>query len=173
MTTRIISQSYLHTILDYNQHTGVFTWRINKGQRGKAGSETSVLGNHGYKVIKIDSIRHQAHRLAWLYMTGSWPVSQIDHINRIKTDNRFENLREVTLAENAQNHPVRIDNTSGHVGVCWHKTTNKWIAKISINKKAIHLGVYANIADAIKAYNNAVLIHHPFRGLEHNATANI
>lgn len=79
----------------------------------------------------------------------------IDHINRNRLDNRKENLRFCTHQQNMMNLSVRIDNSSGVTGVCWHKKSNKWRAQIKLNKKTKHLGYYDNIEDAIQARRQA------------------
>jgi hypothetical protein len=74
------------------------------------------INSKGYRLIGVDGRWHKAHRLAWLYMTGSWPREQIDHINLIKNDNRFENLREATQTQNHANTRAR---RRGLKGITW------------------------------------------------------
>lgn len=88
-------------------------------------------------------------------MTGEFPEGQIDHVNQIKTDNRFENLREVTNTINHQNIQLQKNNKSGVHGVGFHKTTKKWRACIKVNGKLIHLGLYSEKDLAIKARKEA------------------
>lgn len=71
----------------------------------------------------------------------------IDHINHNTLDNRKSNLRVCTTFENNKNNK---SNTSGHVGVYWHKQRKKWCARIKVGKKCLHLGLFSNINDAIK-----------------------
>ena len=80
---------------------------------------------------------------------------QIDHINGNGLDNRKENLRICTHAENGRNRKVGDNNTSGYKGVSWITRQGKWRATIKINQKRIHLGEYVNIIDAINAYETA------------------
>jgi len=71
------------------------------------------------------------HRVIAIRMYG--PISEgleVDHINRNKRDNRRENLRLVTSKEQARNHSVRSDNTSGYTGVTHDEMTGLWIAKV-------------------------------------------
>ena len=88
-------------------------------------------------------------------MTGEWPKDQIDHINGIRTDNRFTNLREATTAENTRNGLISKNNTSGFKGVCFHKDTGRWQAKIFINGKGRHLGLFDTAEAAANAYDAA------------------
>ena len=103
----MLTQQQLKEHLSYDYATGVFINLRNKPGRG--GGIGSVAGNsnvNGYVYIKVMGKRYMAHRLAWLYHYGEWPVNEIDHINNIKDDNRICNLRDVTHSENQQN---RID----------------------------------------------------------------
>ena len=85
---------------------------------------------------------------------------QVDHINGNKLDNRRENLRLCTNAQNCQNQTKRKTNTSGYKGVCFHKKTNKWTAAISVNYKRIYLGLFNTAAEAGKAYSEAAKKYH-------------
>jgi hypothetical protein len=82
---------------------------------------------------------------------GNWPRSYIDHINRVKTDNRISNLREVTHLQNSQNRSKNVNNTSGYCGVCWQKSRNQWHVKISYKGKRVHVGRFDHLEDAISA----------------------
>jgi hypothetical protein len=88
------------------------------------------------------------------YVNGKMP-DQVDHINRIKTDNRIANLRDVTCLENARNMPVSKKNTTGVVGVKLDRQRSKWIAYIYVNKKCVHLGTFDSISDAKEARRKA------------------
>ena len=160
-----IDCNQLKEILEYQPETGLFFWK--KGIQGIIkGSKAGHLSKDGYVDIRIKKRLYPAHRLAWLMMTGNWPDNFIDHINRIKSDNRFVNLREATKAENAQNTDLPSNNTSGYKGVVWHKPNKNWCAQIFINKKHIHLGSFENLQDAINARIEAekeFFTHSPLR----------
>ena len=150
-----MTQEYLKSLLDYNPETGKFIWRVSKSNYAKSRSEAGWISN-GYRIIRIDGKGYRAHRLAWLWYYGSWPEDQIDHINHNRDDNRIENLREVSHIENHKNQSLFCNNTSGHVGVHWYKTTKKWRAQIKANgKKIISLGYFKEKEDAIKARKEA------------------
>lgn len=154
MSEHIVSQrqeltaEYLRSILNYDQESGVFTWKVSTSNRVKVGDAAGFQGGNGYLLIMVQGRRYKVHRLAWLYMSGEWPKLDIDHINRDRTDNRIENLRDVSRKQNLQNASKRSDNTSGHPGVSWHKASGKWQAKIEHNYKGIHLGLFTDIEEA-------------------------
>jgi hypothetical protein len=85
------------------------------------------------------------------------PTHLLDHINGSKSDNRLSNLREATKAQNGANTRLSVNNSSGYKGVRWHTAAKKWVAKIKINYKSIHLGLFTDIEDAAAAYQAAAL----------------
>src|SRR4051812_34139236 len=101
MTVNALTQQRLRELLDYCPETGVFTRRTKKGHE-RSGDVAGYRDTHGYIKLSVDYKRYYAHRLAWLWITGVWPP-QIDHINRDRADNRLENLRVATPAQNAAN----------------------------------------------------------------------
>ena len=126
--------------LTYDKDTGVFLW-VGGVRNGRvAGS----LDEYGYIRISIKRKKYRAHRLAWLYCYGRFPEFEIDHINRIKTDNRICNLRDVSSSKNSENTKIRSDNKSGVKGVSWNKAENRWYVHI----KSTYHGSYENLMDA-------------------------
>lgn len=93
---------------------------------------------------------YKAHRLAWLYMHGELPDKSIDHINGLKTDNRIANLRLATNAQQKQNRPRNLNNSSGYKGVARAET--KWRARINANGRHYYLGRFDTPEDAHNAY---------------------
>jgi len=92
-----------------------------------------------------------AHRIAWLIYYGEWPKNQIDHINQDPTDNRIENLRDVTQVENLKNQALRSTNTSGYLGVHFEKAKQKYRVRVQINNSSKHIGYYNTIEEAVAA----------------------
>src|SRR5574343_637952 len=129
-----ITQEQLKTILDYDPATGVFTWKIHKG-RTYPGDKAGSINSIGYWQIMINQVNYLAHRLVYLWLDGYWPENQIDHINRIRSDNRRENLREVSQSCNNINSNVRCDNKTKVTGVSWSTRDKAWISRITVNKK--------------------------------------
>ena len=144
----------LKKILEYSPETGRFKWKIDRLPI-VSGDWAGTIRKDNYVVIKINGKQYKAHRLAWLYVYGEWPTQEIDHINRIKNDNRICNLREATRNQNVANGSKRKTNTSGIVGVSWFKVDKVWVAYIRIDSKTIHLGRYKNIFDAACARRSA------------------
>lgn len=150
MTSETLTQERIKEILHYDPNTGIFVWKVSRGSM-KAGSIAGSLDSHGYIQIKVDKILHLSHRLAILYMEGAFPVNHIDHINHIRNDNRYRNIRSCTRKENNKNRTINKNNKSGAIGVCWHKAAKKWVAAISIDKKVTHLGTFKEKNHAIIA----------------------
>jgi len=109
---------------------------------------------------------YRAHRLVWLYFYGEWPKADIDHINRVKDDNRLENLRDVSRSQNKQNQGASIRNKVGIKGVYPYrnngKQTGKWAAAICHRGKGHFLGAYSTIEEAQAAYASAASVLHEF-----------
>lgn len=144
---------YLKEYLEYNPDTGKFIWiKIPKyNSKAKIGCEAGSISTIGYRQHNIKGKNYKGHRLAWLYMTGSWPADQIDHINGIRDDNRWVNLREATHSQNAANSKRYSTNSIGYKGV--YRNYNKWIAQISINGKVFHIGRFNTAEEAARAYD--------------------
>lgn len=155
-----LTQSRLKELLHYDAATGVFTRISSNSNRYKSGGIAGWLSNHGYITIVVDGKRYQAHRLAFLYMTGCFPMNFVDHINTIKNDNRFSNLREATRSENQRNCGARSHNKSGLKGVYFFEERNKWVAYINLSGKKKHLGVFDSPDHASAAYQAAAKQHH-------------
>lgn len=149
----MITQERLKELLRYDPLTGTFTWIISRGTK-KAGS---VAGSPtlGYTYIEIDKKKYKASRLAWLYIYGTHPSLDIDHINRIRNDDRIENLREVSKSENMKNCAMKSNNTSGFIGVTFAKDIGKWRASIRKDRKGISLGCFDTPEEAHEAYRKA------------------
>lgn len=146
-----VTVEHLRQVLDYNPETGVFLWKVATSSRSPIGSVAGTINKAGYRFISIDGRKYLAHRLAWLHVHGVWPSGDIDHVNRIKTDNRLINLREATRTQNNVNSKVRSDNTSGHRGVTWHRGSQKWRATVHLNGKQYQVGMFEVLEDAVEA----------------------
>jgi hypothetical protein len=148
-----MTQNELKRLLAYDPDTGIFRWRIARG-RAVVGGIAGAKNGKGYWTIKIEWIKYQAHRLAWLYMTGEWPVDQIDHINMDRADNTWSNLRAATNAQNQANS-LKKSNTSGLRGVHWAQKDKKWIAQIQRDYRKVRLGAFDTPEEARAVYLDA------------------
>ena len=156
---RALSVDRLRDVLDYDPDTGIFRWRVTLCRRVRAGAIAGTLGSNGYRATHIDGRRHYSHRLAWLYVTGACPRDQIDHINGIRDDNRFCNLREVDNSANGQNRArADRDSATGLLGVSPHRS--RFRAQIRLNGRQRYLGTYTTAEEAHKAYVGAKLRIH-------------
>ncbi|WQZ00671.1 HNH homing endonuclease [Xanthomonas phage NP1] len=150
-------------LLAYDPATGVLTWKVAKAKRIKVGDVAGSPESGGYLQVRVHGKKYLAHRLAWLLSTCSWPSKHLDHINGVRDDNRFSNLRECSPAENHQNRGKRSDNSSGIPGVGWRKEKKKWQAYIKLNGKQIFLGYFDTIEEAAAARAAAKARHHTFQ----------
>ena len=133
--------------LRYDKDTGDFIWIDCKRKASKNGSVAGTILRSGYRHIQIDGKQYLAHRLVWLITYGYLPENYIDHINRNRSDNRVENLREVSNQCNQRNSAVNIKNTSGVKGVTYDK--GYWLARIRINKRIVHVGCSKDFTEAV------------------------
>lgn len=153
---RDLSAEFVRSILDYDQETGVFRWREKYCRSVLPGRIAGRTCGKGYRSISIKGKHYASHRLAWLHVYGEWPANQIDHINRDKTDNRIDNLRDVTGSENCRNRSCKYGHKTSARGVTRHKSG--WQAQICVSKrKSKYLGLFATEAEASNIYQAARL----------------
>lgn len=155
----------LREFLHYDRGTGIFTWLVSKRSAAgsgvvSAGERAGTMAPNGYIFIGIDGFRYAAHRLAWLYVNGAWPESEIDHEDRNPTNNAISNLRPATRKQNNANTGVSKNNRCGRKGVCFEKRRRKWRATINVDGKQRHLGLFSDIDDAAAAYRRAEIEAH-------------
>lgn len=148
----MLDAARLKALLAYDPQQGVFTW-LDDGRVAGCGTA------NGYVVVGIGGRLYLAHRLAWLWMTGAWPAAHVDHRNRAKNDNRWENLREATVPQNLANSGPRASSKSGVKGVSWCRSTGKWRATITIDGKQRSLGRHVKLECAEAAYRAAAIRH--------------
>lgn len=150
-------------LLEYDPISGRFVWKVRRSRSAPVGSVAGSPLKTGYFAIVIGGKKYRAHRLAWFMTYGSWPENELDHINGVRTDNSLANLRPATRSENFQNKATSVRNSSGYQGVSWDVGTQKWRAKICLNRKQHHLGVFDSLEDAAKAYAAAKAELHNFQ----------
>lgn len=172
-------QHRLRELFEFDAKTGHLIWRSRPVEDFAtvlewsdfntqfAGTVAGCINGNGYREISIDGKKPKAHRLIWAYVNGDIPAGmQIDHINGIRDDNRLENLRLVTNAENRRNQSMRSDNSSGVMGISWHRLGRKWQANIKIDGRSKHLGLFDTIEAAAAARARAEVKYgfHPGHG---------
>lgn len=147
-STDEITQTYLRTNFSYNDGHLV---RLSRRTASSLNIRTK------YAQIRVKNEQYATHRLIFLYHHGYLP-EEVDHINGDTYDNRIENLRECTDAQNAQNRKkpkTYAIRASKHKGVCYYKPNGKWAARIKVNNKKIHLGYFEHEHNAAYAYDAA------------------
>lgn len=105
----------------------------------------------------VDGEVYEAHQIIWLIMTGAWPKFEIDHKDLRTKNNKWENLREATHAQNMANKPLYCCSTTGVKGVSFKKSRkNKpYLSRITVGGKTIHLGYFISASEAGDAYSQA------------------
>ena len=162
-----LSYDVVRRLISYDAITGGMVWKARTAdmfKRGRwsqehscacwnsqnAGKTAGTSNGSPYNRIVISGRTYLSHRIAWLYMTGDWPKGQIDHANMDKRDNRWDNLREATCAQNSCNVGARSTNTTGLKGVT--KTRSGFCSYIGIDNKNIYLGTFKTPEEAFNAY---------------------
>lgn len=163
---RNLTQSRLKHVLDYDRNTGIFTWIRHHRHPRLVGTVAGSKDAYGYAVIYVDGTPYKAHRLAFLYVNGRWPAGRLDHKNLEKSDNRIDNLREATAAQNGCHKPPSRANSSAYKGVDYVKNGKKWRARIAFEGVSHALGYYLTPEEAAWAYDFvAVELHGQFAHL--------
>ncbi len=137
----------LKGLLEYHPEKGTLSWKKTRGRILKGTQAGSVSKGNGYHSIYIDGKNYYTHRLIWMYETGQMPKQDIDHRDRNKSNNLFNNLRDVSRSDNLMNTGIRKDNISGYRGIHWYKNKSKWQVKL----KNQHVGYFKSLDDAILA----------------------
>ena len=160
----MISQEFVCECFDYQD--GRLFWKVRPRHHYQsdhswqqsnsrfAGKPVGCLQDNGYIVTAISGTRMSAHRLTYLYHFGVLPEN-IDHINGDRSDNRIENLRPCSDAENKHNTTMKQNNTSGVKGVTWNKKMGKWVAMIQAFGRKKYLGAYESLDEAAIARQQA------------------
>ena len=146
----------------YDRDTGKLFWNKRPSNRVIVGSEVGNYNDQGYKVCRFKGKALRVHRVVWAITKGEHPSEFIDHINGDRGDNRIDNLRVVSNAQNLQN----MKQAKGYT---FHKKSNKFITQIAVNKEKIYLGSFDTEQEAHAAYLKAKKELHPFYVEELNA----
>lgn len=167
MNKNLPSPEDLRKVLRYDPSTGKLFWlprpleMFKTEQAAKtfnsrfAGKEAFTANSHSYRQAHVLGKKVLAHRTAWAIHYGEWPNDQIDHINGMRHDNRIVNLRLASYVDQRRNAAIPCSNTSGVIGVSWHKASRKWRSTITVSNKQIALGYFHNFDDAKLARTKA------------------
>ena len=151
---RDLTAERLRELLHYEPETGAFTWRRDAGT-ARAGRVAGTM-DKGYVRIGIDGDIHKAHRLAFLYVNGRWPLGEVDHLDGARSNNAWPNLRDVSRTVNQQNQrKAHRRGGSGLLGVSLHKATGKWRARVWVGDGNKSLGLFDTRDAAHEAYIHA------------------
>lgn len=150
-----MTQDELKARLHYDPETGVFTWKERADGYARsaywnsayAGKPAGCINKVGYLKLVINDKQYLGHRMAFLYMTGRMP-EEVDHINGVRSDNRWANLRPANRSVNMKNLSRNSANTSGKTGICWDKNRGKWLAYINAGGKRLHNKRFSDREDA-------------------------
>lgn len=137
----LITREQLKQQLTYDPETGSFVWNLDFRHRRK-GDRAGDLNTNGYLQTWVLGKRYLLHRLAYLYMEGTHPDQEIDHIDGDRTNNRWDNLRHVPGAVNAKNLKRSRRNKTGCTGISLCPVSAKWVATISVNGQLVTIGRY-------------------------------
>lgn len=156
----VLSQDDVRALFDYDP-AGQLLWKVDRGTNKTKGRAAGWLDQHGYTRVSLNQEKFGLHRLIFLWHHGYLPLT-VDHIDRNPGNNRIENLREATLAEQARNckaHTGRGDSSQWK-GVSYHAKKRNWRAYVQADGKPTYLGSFAAEADAALAYNFAAAEAH-------------
>lgn len=145
----MVTLNRLKEVLYYDPSSGIFTYKVNRGT-AKIGNVAGNLSKAGYRYLSIDNVTYAEHRLAWLYIYEKWPDNDIDHINRIKNDNRILNLRDISKKQNNLNKEFKLSSNYLYRGI--RKTTGS--LGYSAELQGMYLGTYSTQEEASIVYEN-------------------
>lgn len=148
----MIDAETLRAMLNYDPDSGVFTWKVNRRRKAMAGARAGYTSRDGYIYIKIFNRKYLAHRLAWLYVYGSFPKQMIDHWDRNPLNNSLINLRLATNTQNTINCKVHRDNKWGYKGVYFRRSSGRFLAQIGVSGRQVYIGSYSTPEEAGAAY---------------------
>jgi hypothetical protein len=148
----MITAECLRELLHYAPVTGIWTRRVRTTNSVKVGDVVGCIHRFGDRIINISGHRFRASRLAWFYMKSEWPKGDVDHINGDRADDRWQNLREASRAQNSMNVRMRVDNISGFKGVRWLRGRCKWPARIKLDGRERNVGYFDTAERAFIEY---------------------
>lgn len=142
-----LTQDRLKEQIHYDPDTGHLTWLISKKGVSKGRRVSPTPATDGYMQCVVDSQHYYQHQIIWLWVTGTFPDSCIDHINRIRNDNRWVNLRQATYYQNQYNKEWS-GNACGVKNVCQYGNSYTVSFRDPSTGKIVNFGTYKTLDEA-------------------------
>lgn len=156
----MLTAEQLRSHLNYDPATGEFTWIRPTGKRVKRGYRAGTVKKNVIVRIRVMGKIHRAHRLAWLFMTGSWPIGEIDHCDGDPSNNRWSNLRDVSHSVNLQNRHRKPRWSKRDLPMGVYARGERYCGRIVTFGKSMHIGTFDTPEEAHKAYIEAKRKYH-------------
>lgn len=150
-----LTQQELALVLRYEPTSGTFT-RIANGKL--VGSPSA----NGYLRCRVNGRFYFLHRLAFLAMTGSFPPEDVDHIDGVRANNAWSNLRAASRGGNCQNRSAVTTAKSGVRNVYWNAKSQRWQVKVTLGGRSKSFGYFATVAEAAPVAKAAKAALHSF-----------
>lgn len=149
------SVAEVRAALSYDKASGVLTWKRDRGGV-KAGAVAGFPAAKGYVQVGFAGTQWGAHALAFVIVRGRWPKHHLDHIDGDGTNNRWENLREATAAQNGRNRKgANANNASTGVRGVYRTRAGKFQAFLNL-----HVGTFKTVVAASRAIERVRAVHH-------------
>ena len=142
-----LSPEAVRLLFSYNSETGLLSW-ARPPRRGVSIGPAGVRNDDGYLIVGYKGHLYMGIHIIWCWMTGEWPEHGVDHKDLDQANDVWSNLRQATYQQNNRNRPVRKDSETGVKGVQVNKRNGKFRARITVDKKIIHLGEFLTLAAA-------------------------
>lgn len=157
MKQSLTTAERVRELFEYDAELGVLRWRIRQGNRAKVGGIAGTRNKiSGRMIVCVDGVQFLSYRVIWLHVYGAWPTGEIDHIDGDPSNDRLENLRDVSARVNCENkRSARSDKRFGSSLGAYPSDGGRWRAQIVVRGKAIHLGCFGTESEAHHAYIEA------------------
>ena len=144
----------LKSLFWYDSKTGNLIRKVSTNSNTKVGDTAGRITSAGYRQVSVYGKKYVAHHLIWVYHYNEWP-KELDHINRVRDDNRIENLRLATRTQNLYNRLSYKGSKSRYKGVSLHKASGKWCAYHQTPEGSKWLGLFNTEKEAAEVYKKA------------------
>ena len=146
----------LRQLFQYDAETGIVYWAIRPKNRKRIGDAVGHLCKSGYLSTRAGGRAYRLHQIIWAIYYGEWPLTDIDHANGDRADNRIANLRMASRSQNLANARAKGNNKKG---TSWDSRNGMWRARITVNYKEMWLGYFQTEKEAHAAYMTAAIKH--------------